>query len=247
MTTRQFFTIAGLGFAAIIGIICAVVIYKRDPHYHANRFTSLAYLCLAMAFIINVIYVLIINEEVVSFLHRLTNLFGITAVSFLFLSAMYLSEGDRSLNSYRMLIIVFNTLLGLGILFSPGITVFTGESALPGSEQYIKWDLIFFLLATMPMYITLLISSLYYLKIWREIPSNNPVKISCSLIIIGTILLGFSHFLIVIPHMLSTLIPELNILVLIANIGSIGVLIGILLVFWGYRTTVSGKNNLLSS
>ncbi|UCG02690.1 MAG: hypothetical protein JSW11_01605 [Candidatus Heimdallarchaeota archaeon] len=243
ISVRQITTIIGLGIAAIIGVICAIVIFKRDPHYNANRFTSLAYLNLTIAFFINVIYVLINIEEVVAFLHRIANLFGIIAIIFLFLSAMYLSEGEKSLRSSRMMIIVVNVLLGLGILFSPGVKVFTGETALPGSEQYIEWDVLFFLFATIPMYFTLSATCYYYLKVWREIPSNTPAKNACSLIIIGTILLGFSHFLIVIPHMLRTLITEISTLVLIANFGSIGVLVGILLVFWGYRTTISGKNS----
>ncbi|MFX1508459.1 MAG: hypothetical protein ACFFDC_20455 [Promethearchaeota archaeon] len=242
ISTRQITTIIGLGVAAIIGVICTIVIFKRDPRYNANRFTSLAYLSLTIAFSINVIYVLIILEEVVSFLHRLTNLFGIIGVSFLFLSAMYLSEGDESLRSNRMIIIAFNALFGLSIMFSPGVKVFTGETALPGSEQFIEWDVLFFFLATIPIYITLLTAFYYYLKIWKEIPSNTPAKWACSLIIIGTIFLGFSHFLIVIPHILRTMITEISTLVLIANVGSIGVLIGILLIFWGYRTTVSVQN-----
>ena len=243
ISARQITTITGLGFAAIIGVICAIVIYKRDPHYRANRFTSLAYLSFTIAFSINVIYVLITLEDVVAFLHRLTNLFGVIGVSFLFLSAMYLSEGDESLRSNRMMVITFNALFGLTIIFSPGVKVFTGETALPGSEQFIEWDVLFFFLATIPIYFTLLISCYYYLKIWKEIPSNAPAKWACSLIIIGTILLGFSHFFIVIPHILRTMITEISTLVLIANVGSIGALIGILLVFWGYRTTVSGQNS----
>ena len=243
LSARQMFSIFGLGLAAIIEVCCAIAIIKRDPHYQVNRFTGLAYISLAIALISNITYVFIFEKAIVAFLHRVTNFFGIITAIFLFLSAMYISEGPESIQSYRMVLVVLDIILGLLLFFSPDVTVYTGETALPGSEQFIEWGGMFFLLATIPIYLSLFFACYYYLQVWREVPSDrSKIKRASSLIILGTLLLGISHFSIVIPHILRPIINDVATLVLTSNLGSVGVLIASLLIFGGFRTRISESN-----
>ncbi|MFX0183940.1 MAG: hypothetical protein ACFE95_12725 [Candidatus Hodarchaeota archaeon] len=242
LSSRQIVAIFALGFGGIIELYCGSAVLLRDPQNQANRFTSLAYLSLALAMGFNVIYVLLTDDPFVSILHRITVLFSIVAGSFLFLSALYISEGYESFKSYRIMIIAFNMICSISILVIPGVIVYTGETALPGSEQFIEWSIIFFLFAALPIYLTLSGTCYYYLKVWIEVPFDSPIKQACLLVTLGTIFLGLSHFLIIVPHILISEMIKINTLVLIGNLGSVGALIASLFIFLGYRTKILRKS-----
>ena len=244
LSFRQIFIVIAFGLAVIFELICAILVLKRDPHYHGNRLTFLAYLSLSMTLSLSASYVIITDMTIVEILHRFAKVFTIITVVLLFLTAMYFSEGPESLRSYRMVIIAIDLLVGLFIFIAPGISVFLSTNGSNGSEVLIRWDFLFFLEATMPLYFTVLLTCYYYQKVWTDIPSDSPIKNACFSIMVGTALLGLSHFLLVIPLFLRTLMPNINALSFTA-IGSIGVLVASLFIFLGYRTKISEKSSVL--
>ncbi|UCG02689.1 MAG: hypothetical protein JSW11_01600 [Candidatus Heimdallarchaeota archaeon] len=237
-SSRQLFIVVTFSIAAIFEIFCSFMVLKRDPHYQGNRFTSIAYLGLTIGLIISAMYVIITDRGLVEILQRFINLFNIITVILLFLSAMYISEGDESLRSYRMIIIVVDLFFGLLLIVLPGVTVFPKDIAVPEGEQLIEWSTPYFIGAIVPLYLTLCLTCYYYGKVWRDIPSESPIKRACFLIMIGTAILGLGHFLLVIPLVFRRAIDEI-ILLGFTSIGSVGILISSLLIFLGYRTRIS--------
>ncbi len=242
-SSRQLIVVVAFSIAAIFEVFCSIRILKRDPHYQGNRFTSIAYLGLTMSLIISMMYVIITDKAIVELLQRFINLFNIIAAILLFMSAMYISEGAESLRSYRMSIIVGDLLFGLLLLLIPGVTVFPKDITVPEGEQLIEWSTLYFIGAIVPLYFTLLVTCYYYGKVWMDIPSESPIKRACFLIMLGTIILGLGHFLLVIPLSFRRMINEITSLSFTA-IGSVGVLVSSLLIFIGYRTRISDISTL---
>ncbi|MFX0123110.1 MAG: hypothetical protein ACFFAE_05690 [Candidatus Hodarchaeota archaeon] len=242
-SSRQLFIVVTFSIAAIFEIFCSIMVLKRDPYYQGNRFTSIAYLGLTMSLIISAMYVIITDKGIVELLQRFINLSNIITVILLFLSAMYISEGDESLQSNKIIIIIGDLILGLLLLVLPGVTVFPKDIAVPEGEQLIEWSTPYFLGAVVPLYFTLTVTCYYYGKVWRDIPSESPIKRACFLIMIGTAILGLAHFLLVIPLSFRRMIDEITSLGFTA-IGSVGVLVSSLLIFLGYRTRISDKSTL---
>jgi len=235
-STRQIAVTIAFGLALVFELSCALLILKRDSKNYSNRFTSVAYLCLSVALGLSVSYVIITDETIVTLLQRLANSLNVITAIFLFLAAMYISEGYESFKSYRMVIVVFDLFMSLFLLITPGITV-VSVNELPGSEQLIKWDILFFLEATIPLYFTLALACYYYLKVRTDLSDDSPVKRVCTLILIGTVLLGVSHFLLVLPLFIRSLIIDYNSIPL-TIVGAIGVLISSLFITQGYRTKI---------
>ncbi|MFX0052031.1 MAG: hypothetical protein ACFE8U_12150, partial [Candidatus Hermodarchaeota archaeon] len=174
-------------------------------------------------------------------LHRMTNFFVIIGTIFLFLAAMFISGGNELLKSYRMILPIITVIAGVLLFVLTGVTVYTGETALPGSEQFIEWDLLFFAAAALPIYILVIGTFHYYYSVYKDIPPDMfPIKRAIGFILIGIVLLGICHFLLVVPHVLLDVFP-LSTLSLMGNIGSIGVLVGSFIIFWGFRTKISEK------
>ncbi|MFX0182122.1 MAG: hypothetical protein ACFE95_03475 [Candidatus Hodarchaeota archaeon] len=139
-------------------------------------------------------------------------------------------------------IVVADLLLGFYLIVSPGITVFTGNNT-SGEEQLIMWNGFFFFEATFLLYITNILTCYYYLKIWRDVPSDSPIRRASSFIIGGTFLLPVSHFLLAFPLVLRSTNIEINTLGFTA-LGSIGVLLASLFITMGYRTKISDRKEI---
>jgi len=237
LSTRQLAVTIAFGLALVFELSCALLILKRDSKNYSNRFTSVAYLCLSAALGLSVSYVLITDITIVTLLQRLANSLNVITAILLFLAALYISEGFESFKSYRMVIVVIDLFISLYLLITPGITVFS-VNALPGSEQLIKWDTLFFLEATIPLYFTLALACYYYLKVRADLSDDSPVKHATALILIGTVLLGVSHFLLSLPLFIRSLIIDYNSIPLTV-VGAIGVLISSLFITQGYRTKIT--------
>ncbi|MFX0172262.1 MAG: hypothetical protein ACFE9L_10095 [Candidatus Hodarchaeota archaeon] len=241
LSSRQLASIAGLGAGVVLELLCAILVIKRDINFRGNQFTALAYLNIAIGVFINVIYVFVLDPAIVGLLHRMTNFFVIIGTIFLFLAAMFIYGGNELLKSFRMILPAIAFIVGLLLFVLPGVFVYTGETALPGSEQFIKWDLSFFAAAASPIYMLVIGTFHYYYSVYKDIPPDMfPIKRAIGLILIGIVLLGVCHFLLVVPHVLLDVFP-LSMLSLIGNIGSIGVLVGSFTIFWGFRTRISEK------
>ncbi|MFX0211389.1 MAG: hypothetical protein ACFFDT_35755 [Candidatus Hodarchaeota archaeon] len=237
-STRQIFVVVTFSIAAVFEIFCSIMVLKRDPHYQGNRFTSMAYLGLTISLVISAMYTIITDKGTVELLQRFINLFNLITALLLFLSAMYISEGYESLRSYRMSIIVCDIFIGLLLLVLPGVTVYPKDLTVPKGEQLIEWSTSYFFGAIIPLYFTLIVTCYYYGKVWKDIPSESPIKRACFLIMIGTAILGLGHFLLVIPLGFRHVLDEIASLGFTA-IGSVGVLVSSLLIFLGYRTRIS--------
>ena len=98
LSSQQFFTVVVLGSATIFNLYSAIMVLKRNPHYIENRFSSLAYLNLAIALTLCVVNVLIIDEVMIAIVCSIATFFGMLTVVFLFLAAMCISEGNKSLH-----------------------------------------------------------------------------------------------------------------------------------------------------
>ena len=243
ISSRQLVTVIGLGIAIVIELLCALLVFRRDPHFRGNQFTSAAYLSLSLALSFNTIYVFLIETSLIGILHRLADLFAIIGTIFIFLSAMFISEGSSSFKSHRMILPLIGIIAGLSLFLLPNNTsliIYAGENQLPNTEQFIEWDLAFFGAAAIPIYLIVIGAFYYYYKVYRDIPKEIPMKSALLFILIGTIVLGVSHFLLVVPHILLDVFPVTS-LVLIGNIGSIGVLFGSVIIFLGFRTRISEK------
>ncbi|MFX0185283.1 MAG: hypothetical protein ACFE95_19550 [Candidatus Hodarchaeota archaeon] len=241
LSTRQLASIAGLGAGVILELLCSILVIKRDINFRGNQFTALAYLNIAIGVFINVIYVFVLDPIIVGFLHKMTNFFVIIGTVFLFLAAMFIYGGNELLKSYRMILPVIAVTAGVLLFTLPGVIVYTGETALPGSEQFIEWDLPFFTAAALPIYVLVIGTFHYYYSVYKDIPPDMfPIKRAIGFILIGIVLLGVCHFLLVVPHVLLNVlsIPTLS---LIGNVGSVGVLVGSFIIFWGFRTRISEK------
>ncbi|UCE14598.1 MAG: hypothetical protein JSV04_05310, partial [Candidatus Heimdallarchaeota archaeon] len=133
--------------------------------------------------------------------------------------------------------------LGFSLIIFPIGAIFSIECVLAGSGQLIKYCDLLFLLAVSLLAFTLIPTCYYYNKIWREIPSDSPIKRASFLIIVGTVLIGLSYSLLITPQIFKSMFM-INTVAIIVNIGSIGVLIASIFIFLGYRTKITDEGYL---
>ena len=245
LNSQQVFTVVVLGLAIIFNLYSAMMVFNRNPRYNGNRFTSLAYLNLAIALTLCVFNVLMFDEVTVAIFCSIAIFFGMLTFHFLFLAVMCISEGDKSLHSYRIIIVVMNFLIGSSLILLFLLPVFPFDWVLPGSNQLIRLNDLYFLLAGVSLSVTLIPICYYYMKIWRGLPPDSSIKQASALIMLGTALIGLSYLLLLTPQIFKSILM-LNLLVLCVNFGSIGVLAASLIINSGYRIGKTKKRSISS-
>ena len=238
LSSRQIFNVTGLGIGAIITSLCGYLVFKRNPNDYGNRLTSLGYLSIVLGIITNIAYVLLTDKNLISFLHRLSVPCAVIASSFLFLAALYISEGEEMFNSSKLIILIINLLIVSILLIIPGVTVHTEIDALPATNQFIEWSIFFYIPATIPVYIILSFTAYYYIKIWKDIPSTSTMKLAFLHILSGTIFLGVSHFLLTFPHLLWHYTTDIGLLITLGNSGAVFGGIAAIVIYIGYRRRI---------
>lgn len=239
ISSKQFIIVVGFGIAAIIEFVCGLLVYRRNPKDPGNRFTSLGYFSIALGMISYLIYVIYSEETIILLLHRCVIISEVIAATFLFLGSLYISEGIKSLKSYRISLVILNLCICILLLFIPGMTIHLNPGTTPVTVEFIEWEIYFFILGSFPVYLTIILTSYYYLKIWRDIPRNSEMKLAFLHIIAGTVLLGIAHFLTVVPHILWDYTSDTLLLTSSINIGSFFGALASIMIYLGYRRRIS--------
>jgi len=235
LSSRKLFSLFFLGIGFLFGVISSYLVYRKNPNYKGNQFTSLAFLLMGIASLTNMVYTFSDNELFVEILHRTTIIEAFLGCVFLFTAANFIYMGNTALSHRRKIILtVFSVIISITLLVLPGVTIYLDEL---GVDQFIVWTLPYYAIAGITTYIMSFGAIYEYHKILKDIPAFSQMKKALYVIISGIVVLVFGHFFMTVPHILLDEF-DISTLRLIGNLGSMGIFLGFILIFIGFNTKV---------
>ncbi|MFW9995607.1 MAG: hypothetical protein ACFFD4_26450 [Candidatus Odinarchaeota archaeon] len=223
-----------LGGASVIELVSSILIIRKDHRAWPNRFFALAFFSLSIGLLVNTVYVMLDDPVLVTRLNSVS-IFSAILGSFLLLSGtMVIQSGpSRELGNKIALI------LGAVVVISAIAAVLPGRwteiDPVEGVSQFIYWNAIYTVYATLPVFLAVLPSLYIFIKLYRGLDEDErSYRRPFLLLITGTAGLLLSYPLLVLPHFLIFIVEDLRLMIMIGLIAGVGIVASSVVVFFGF-------------
>ncbi|MHA2297029.1 MAG: hypothetical protein ACXAEU_08785 [Candidatus Hodarchaeales archaeon] len=227
-------SLAFLGGASIIELVSSILIIRKDKSAWTNRIFALAFLSLSIALLVNTFYVLLEDPDLVTWLNTLSIFFAIFG-AFLFFSGSLIIFYGPSRNLAMRIVIILGSVVIISIVAAFLTQRWTVIDPEAGVSQFIYWDLFFTLYSTLPIFLAVVPSLYIFIKLFRDLSDeDSSYRRPFLLLIVGMTGLLLSYPVLVLPHFLVFIVPNLPLMIFLGLIAGVGVIFSSILIFLGF-------------